>query len=140
VALAEAEIAVRHMFEQPTAPIDYDLIPTAIFSQPPVATVGLTEAAARECYGAIDVYKTSFKPLQFSLSDSTEKTFMKLLVDRQTDKVLGCHMVGPEAPEIMQGFAVALMMGATKADFDRTLGIHPTLAEEFVLMRNPVSG
>jgi glutathione reductase (NADPH) len=140
VALAEAEIAVRHMFGQHAAAIDYDLIPTAIFSQPPVATVGLTEAAARERYGEIDVYKTSFKPLQFALSDSTEKTFMKLLVDRRTDKVLGCHMVGPEAPEIMQGFAVALTVGATKAEFDRTLGIHPTLAEEFVLMRKPAEG
>lgn len=140
VALAEAEIAVRHMFEQRTASIDYDLIPTAIFSQPPVATVGLTEAAARERYGEIDVYQTTFKPLQFALSDSSEKTFMKLLVDQRTDKVLGCQMVGPEAPEIMQGFAVALTVGATKAEFDRTLGIHPTLAEEFVLMRKPAKG
>lgn len=138
VALAEGNILAHNLFGDQQKTLDYPNIPTAIFCQPSVAAVGLTETKARETYPAIDIYKTSFKPLQFSLSDSDEKTFIKLVVDRESDKVLGCHMVGADAAEIIQGLAIALTAGATKKDFDNTIGIHPTLAEEFVSLRQPV--
>ena len=137
IALAEGMILAHHLFDKPQHALSYQDIPTAVFSQPPVASVGLTEADAREKYAAVDVYQTRFKPMVFSLSDTDERTFIKLLVDRHTDKVIGCHMLGPDAAEIMQGLAVALTAGATKNDFDRTIGIHPTLAEEFVTLRKP---
>lgn len=137
IALAEGMIVARHLFDEVHHALSYQDIPTAVFSQPPVAAVGMTEADARERYAAIDIYQTKFKPLQFALSDTDERTFMKLLIDRHTDKVVGCHMIGPDAAEIMQGLAVALTAGATKSDFDRTIGIHPTLAEEFVTLREP---
>jgi glutathione reductase (NADPH) len=139
VALAEAGIFTRYVFAGQREAIDYDAVPTAIFCQPPIATVGLTETRAREIYRDIDVYQSAFKPLQFSLAHSDEKIFMKLLVDRATDRVVGCHMLGADAAEIMQGFAVAMTAGVTKADFDRTMGIHPTLAEEFVVIGEPLA-
>ena len=123
------------LFDKPQQALNYHGIPTAVFSQPPVASVGLSETDARETYAAVDVYQAHFKPMAFSLSDTDERTFIKLVVDRHTDKVIGCHMLGPDAAEIMQGLAVALTAGATKQDFDRTIGIHPTLAEEFVTLR-----
>ncbi|HTF83359.1 MAG TPA: glutathione-disulfide reductase [Cellvibrio sp.] len=135
IALAEGMLLARHLFDKPQQALNYHGIPTAVFSQPPVASVGLSEADARENYAAVDVYQSHFKPMAFSLSDTEERTFIKLLVDRHTDKVVGCHMLGPDAAEIMQGLAVALTAGATKQDFDRTIGIHPTLAEEFVTLR-----
>lgn len=138
VALAEGMTLAHNLFGKQKKILDYRNIPTAVFSQPPIANVGLTETEARQKYPALDIYKTSFKPMQFSLSDVGEKTFIKLLVDRSTDKVIGCHMLGPEAAEIMQGLAIALQAGATKKDFDNTIGIHPTLAEEFVTLREPV--
>src|SRR5690606_10969801 len=104
----------------------------------PVGTVGLTERQARAAYGEIDVYRTRFKPMRNTLAGREERTMMKLVVDRATDRVLGCHMVGADAPEIIQGFAVALKCGATKRQFDQTIGIHPTSAEEFVTMREKV--
>jgi glutathione reductase (NADPH) len=110
-------------------------VPTAVFSQPNLGTVGLTEAQARERYRAVDVYKSSFRPLKHTVSGRDERAFMKLVVDRGTDRVLGCHMIGPDAGEIVQGLAIALRCGATKAQFDATIGIHPTAAEEFVTMR-----
>jgi glutathione reductase (NADPH) len=110
-------------------------VPTAIFSQPPCATVGLSEEDARQEYSEIDVYRSSFRPLKYTLSGRQERTMMKLVVDRASDRVLGCHMVGSDAGEIIQGFAVALKCGATKAQFDATIGIHPTSAEELVTMR-----
>jgi glutathione reductase (NADPH) len=110
-------------------------VPTAVFSQPPVGTVGLSERVARERHGAVDVYRATFRPMKHTLSGREERTMMKLVVDRQSDRVLGCHMVGADAPEIVQGLAIAIKCGATKRQFDETVGIHPTAAEEFVTMR-----
>ena len=115
--------------------MSYENVPSAVFSQPPIGSVGLTEAQAREKYGEINLYKSSFKALKNTLSGNPEQTFMKLIVDAASDRVVGIHMVGPEAGEIIQGFAVAVNAGATKAQFDSTIGIHPTSAEEFVTMR-----
>jgi glutathione reductase (NADPH) len=140
VALAEAMALVDHLFG-PTpgkplrAPIDYALIPTAVFTHPPIGTVGLGEEEAREKLGAIRVFRSDFKPLKHTLSGSAERTLVKLIVDAATDRVVGLHMVGADAGEIVQGFAVALQCGATKAQFDATIGIHPTSAEEFVTLR-----
>ncbi|MBU2710125.1 glutathione-disulfide reductase [Zooshikella harenae] len=139
VALAEAMSLVRHWYQESNEPIDYSLVPSAVFSHPNIASVGLTEAQARDRYSKLDIYRTSFRHLKHTLSGSEEKTLMKLIVDKVTDKVIGCHMVGAEAGEIMQGLAVAVQAGATKAVFDRTIGIHPTAAEEFVTMREPVA-
>jgi glutathione reductase (NADPH) len=119
---------------------NYMNVPSVVFSQPNLGTVGLTETEARERYIDIDIYKTSFKPLKHTLSGRDERTMMKIVVDHATDKVLGCHMVGPDAGEIIQGLAVAINCGATKAQFDATIGIHPTAAEEFVTMRAALAG
>jgi glutathione reductase (NADPH) len=136
VALAEGMAVARTLFRpQDARPLDYTRIPTAVFSQPSIGTVGLTEEAARQKGYALRIFESRFRPMKLTLTDSAERTLMKLVVDAQTDQVLGCHMVGPEAGEIVQGLAVALVAGATKAQFDATLGIHPTAAEEFVTMR-----
>ncbi|OAN44737.1 glutathione-disulfide reductase [Paramagnetospirillum marisnigri] len=136
VAIHEAMAFVRTAFQgQPTA-MDYANVPSAVFSQPPLATVGLTEADAHEKFGAVDVYLSRFKPMRNILAGREERTLMKLVVDPESDRVLGVHMLGPDAPEIIQGFAVALKCGATKAQFDATVGIHPTAAEELVTMRD----
>ncbi len=136
VAIAEGQAVAETLFHgNPKAP-DYENVPTAVFSQPPIGTVGLTEAEARERYRAVDIYKSSFRPLKNTVSGRDEHSFMKLVVDRETDRVLGCHMVGTDAGEIIQGLAIALKCGATKAQFDATVGVHPTAAEEFVTMRN----
>jgi glutathione reductase (NADPH) len=118
--------------------ISYDFIPTAVFTHPNIGTVGYSEAEAIEQFGKISIYKSDFKALKHTLSGSTERTLMKLVVEDATDRVVGLHMVGADAGEIVQGFAVAMKAGATKAVFDSTLGIHPTAAEEFVTMREPV--
>jgi glutathione reductase (NADPH) len=142
VALGEAMVVVDHLLGAAAgkAPrsMSYDFIPTAVFTHPNIGTVGFTEAQARERFGAVRVFKSEFKALMHTLSGSSERTFMKLLVDEATDRVVGLHMVGAEAGEIVQGFAVAMKAGATKAVFDSTIGIHPTAAEEFVTMREPV--
>ncbi len=138
VALAEGMIVAESLFGKGGRSLDYENIPTAIFSNPNVGTVGLSEAQARERHADIDVYRTAFGSLRHQLTGSGEKVLMKLVVDRKTDRVLGVHMVGPDAGEIMQGFAVALKCGATKSQFDTTIGIHPTIAEEFVTLREPV--
>ena len=142
VALGEAMVVVDHLLGAAAgkAPrsMSYEFIPTAVFTHPNIGTVGLTEAQARERYGAVRVFKSEFKALMHTLSGSSERTFMKLLVDEASDRVVGLHMVGAEAGEIVQGFAVAMKAGATKAVFDSTIGIHPTAAEEFVTMREPV--
>ncbi len=140
VALAEGMAVARRLFrpEEYRAP-DYDLIPTAVFSLPNIATVGLTEEQARERGHEVKVFESRFRPMKLTLTECQERTLMKLVVDGKTDKVLGCHMVGPESGEIIQGLAVALKAGATKHVFDETLGIHPTAAEEFVTMRTPVA-
>jgi glutathione reductase (NADPH) len=136
VAIAEGRAVAETLFNKnPTKP-DYANVPTAVFSLPNLSAVGLTEREARERYGKIDVYKTTFRPLKHTLTGRDEMTMMKLVVDRATDRVLGCHMVGAEAGEIIQGLSVAITCGATKAQFDATIGIHPTAAEEFVTMRS----
>ncbi|TVQ35567.1 MAG: glutathione-disulfide reductase [Geminicoccaceae bacterium] len=136
VATAEGHaFADRHFAQRPRS-VSYANIPTAIFANPPMSQVGLTEDQARERFGDdLDVYYAEFKAMRFSLTDRAEKTMMKLVVQASTDRVVGLHMVGQDAPEIVQGFAVAVRMGATKADFDATIGIHPTAAEEFVTLR-----
>jgi glutathione reductase (NADPH) len=140
VALAEAMTLVEHLFGDGKRKVDYDFIPTAVFTHPNIGTVGLTEAAAREAAGSdgIEVYRADFRALRHTLSGSQERTLVKLVVNKKTDRVVGLHMVGPEAGEVVQGFAVALRAGATKALFDTTIGIHPTVAEEFVTLRTPV--
>lgn len=138
VATAEGMALADALYNNKPGRVDYTNIPTCVFSQPALGTVGLTEAEAREQYGDIAIYKTHFRPLKLSLSDSEEKIFMKLIVDRKTDRVVGAHMLGPEAGDIIQGLAIAIKAGATKAVFDSTIGIHPTVAEEFVTLRTPV--
>ncbi len=138
MAIAEGQAVAETLFnDNPTRP-DHRDVPTAVFSNPPIGTVGLTEAEAREIYGDVDVYRSSFRPLKHTLTGASEKTMMKLIVDPRSNRVVGCHMVGQDAAEIIQGFAVALKCGATKQQFDSTVGIHPTAAEEFVTMRQKV--
>jgi len=139
VAIAEGQAVAEMLFKGTRSKPDYANVPTAVFSQPNIGTVGLTESEARAAFSEIDVYKSVFRPLKHTLTGSDEKTMMKLIVDPKTDRVLGCHMVGADAGEIIQGFAVALKCGATKSQFDSTVGIHPTAAEEFVTMRQKVS-
>jgi glutathione reductase (NADPH) len=138
VALAEAMVVVDHLFGAGSRRMDYEGIPTAVFTHPNVATVGLTEQQARERHGAVRVFRTDFRPLRHTLSGNAERVLMKLVVEAAGDRVVGLHMVGPDAGEIVQGFAVAMKAGATKAQFDATIGIHPTAAEEFVTLREPV--
>lgn len=135
VALAEGMFVANDLFGICPTPINYTLIPTAVFTTPNIATVGLTEHDARVHHGALRLFKSDFRPMKHTLSGRDERMFMKLIVDAVTDKVVGCHMVGPDAGELIQGLAVALTAGATKAQFDATIGIHPTAAEEFVTMR-----
>ena len=140
VALAEGMAVARHLFRpEEYRPVDYKLIPTAVFSLPNIGTVGLTEDEARAAGHRVKLFESRFRALKLTLTESQEKTLMKLIVDADSDQVLGCHMVGPEAGEILQGIAVALKAGATKRVFDETIGIHPTAAEEFVTMRSPVA-
>ncbi|MGH7858967.1 MAG: glutathione-disulfide reductase, partial [Candidatus Binatia bacterium] len=139
VAIAEAHAFVETVFRGCPTAMDYRGVPSAVFSEPNLGTVGLIEAEARERYGAIDVYRSTFRALKHTLSGRDEKTLVKLVVDPATDRVLGCHMMGPDAGEIIQGLAVALKCGATKAQFDATVGIHPTAAEEFVTLREKVA-
>jgi glutathione reductase (NADPH) len=135
VALAEAMVLVDRLFGNGTRPpIDYALIPTAVFTHPNIGTVGLSEEVARE-RAPVRIYRSDFKALQHTLSGSSERTLVKIVVDDESDRVLGMHMVGADAGEVIQGFAVALQTGVTKAQLDRTIGIHPTAAEEFVTMR-----
>jgi glutathione reductase (NADPH) len=139
VAIHEGVCLAETLFnDNPRAP-DHESVPAAVFSQPPVGTVGLTEEQARDEYDEVDVYRSTFRALKETLTGGTERVMMKLLVDRKSDRVLGLHMIGPDAGEIVQGFAVAIKAGATKADFDATIPIHPTSAEEFVTMRTPVA-
>ena len=135
VALAEGMAVAKTLFGDTPTTVDYNDIPTAVFSQPPIGTVGLTEEEARETYGKVDVYVSRFKPMKHTLSGREERSLMKLIVDPGSDRVVGCHMVGGDSPEIAQGLGIALKCGATKAQFDATIGIHPTAAEEFVTMR-----
>jgi glutathione reductase (NADPH) len=139
VALAEAMVVVDTLFGDGRRRLDYELVPTAVFTHPGIGTVGLTEQQARERHGAVRIFRSEFRALRHTLSGNPERTLMKLVVDAASDRVVGLHMVGAEAGEIVQGFAVAMKAGATKAVFDATIGIHPTAAEEFVTMREPVA-
>ncbi|CAM5319619.1 glutathione-disulfide reductase [Pseudomonas fragi] len=139
VALAEGMAVARRLFKpEQYRPVDYRMIPTAVFSLPNIGTVGLSEEQAVEAGHKVQIFESSFRPMKLTLTECQERTLMKLVVDADTDKVLGCHMVGPEAGEIVQGLAIALKAGATKQHFDETIGVHPTAAEELVTMRTPV--
>jgi len=138
VAIAEARAVAETLFHDNPIEMSHENVPSAVFCQPPVGSVGLSEADARTKYGNIDVYRARFRPMKHTLTGRDERTMMKLVVERATGKVVGAHMVGTDAPEIIQGIAIAVQCGATKAQFDRTVGIHPTAAEEFVTMRDPI--
>ena len=138
VALGEAMVLVDRLFGNGKRKLGYDFIPTAVFTHPNIGTVGYAEAEARRLFGEVTVFRSEFKALKHTLSGSGERTLMKLVVEKATDRVIGLHMVGADAGEVVQGFAVAMKAGATKALFDSTVGIHPTAAEEFVTMREPV--
>ncbi|MBI5130209.1 MAG: glutathione-disulfide reductase [Rhodopseudomonas palustris] len=139
VAIREGHAFADSVFGNKPVQVDYSNIPTAVFSQPEVGTVGLTEQQARALYPRIDIYKTDFRPMKATLSGSQVRTLMKLIVDGDSDRVLGCHIVGPEAAELVQVIAIAVRMKATKADFDATMALHPTAAEELVTMRTPTA-
>lgn len=140
VALAEGHVLADTLFNaQKDRAVSYKNIPTAVFSKPNIGTVGMSEEDSREAGHSVKIFKSDFKPMRNTLSGNEERSFMKLIIDADTDVVLGAHMCGDDAAEIMQGIGIAVNMGATKADFDRTIGIHPTSAEEFVTMRTPVS-
>ena len=135
VAIREAMAFADTVFGSRPWAMDHECVASAVFSQPPIGTVGLTEAKARERFGAVDIYKERFRPMKYTLSGRDEHTLMKLVVDRASQRVLGAHMLGPDAPEIIQSLAVAVKMGATKQQFDEAVALHPTAAEEFVTMR-----
>jgi glutathione reductase (NADPH) len=135
VATAEAMWLARTLFRGEPTCVDHDTVPTAVFANPNIATVGLSEEKARERHGEVDIYKASFRGLKLTMTDKAERTFMKLVVERASQRVLGVHMIGPDAGEVIQGVAIAVKLGATKQQFDQTIGIHPTAAEEFVTMR-----
>ena len=135
VAIHEGMCLARTLFAGKPTAVDHETVATAVFSQPPLAAVGLTEEEARARYGEVDVYRSRFRPLKLTLTDNQERTLLKLIVERSSGRVLGAHMLGADAPEIIQGLAVAVKMGATKSDFDAAMAIHPTSAEEFVTLR-----
>ncbi|TBW56007.1 glutathione-disulfide reductase [Marinobacter halodurans] len=137
VAIAQGMVLSRRLFGDGEGEMDYSAIPTAVFCQPNIGTVGPTEAEAKAQYGRLRIYRTEFRPMKHTLSGRDERCLMKLIVDDASDRVVAAHMVGPEAGEMLQGLAVAIKAGATKAVFDSTVGIHPTSAEEFVTMREP---
>ena len=136
VAIAEGRAFAETLFHNNPVAMDHRNVPSAVFSQPPLAVVGLSEEAARREVGEVDIYMARFKAMKNTLSGREERTLMKLVVDARTDRVLGCHMLGPDAPEIIQGLAIAVKCGASKRLFDETVGIHPSAAEEFVTMRD----
>jgi glutathione reductase (NADPH) len=135
VAISEGRAIAETLYNNNPIKVDHADVPTAVFSNPPIGTVGLTEEQARKEYGDVEVYAARFRPMKNTLSGREERTFMKLVVDGRSDRVLGCHMLGPDAPEIVQGLAIAIKCGASKKMFDQTVGIHPSAAEEFVTMR-----
>jgi glutathione reductase (NADPH) len=137
IAIREGHAFADTVFGGMPAMVDYSLIPTAVFSTPEIGVIGCSETIAEERYGAIDVYKTAFRPLKATVSGSAERVLMKVIVDGETQKVLGVHIMGHDAGEMIQLAGIAVTMGATKADFDRTIAVHPTAAEELVTMRIP---
>jgi glutathione reductase (NADPH) len=134
-AIREGHAFADTVFGGKEVTVDHSLVPTAVFSQPELGTVGLTETVARQGFRKVDIYKTSFRPMKHTLSGRDERMLMKLVVDGETDRVLGCHLCGPDAGEMAQLLGIAVRMGAKKSDFDATLAVHPTAAEEFVTMR-----
>jgi glutathione reductase (NADPH) len=135
VAIREGHAFADTLYGKKPTPVDHANVPTAVFTEPEVGVIGLTEAQARETLHKLDVYKTTFRPMKATLSGRQTRSFMKLLVDGETQKVVGCHLVGPDAGELIQIVGVAVKMGATKADFDATMAVHPTAAEELVTLR-----
>ena len=135
VATSEGMALAKTLFGGKPTPVDHENVPTAVFSHPNIATVGLSEEQARARFGQVDIYKTAFRSLKHTMGNSEERIFMKLVVDAASQRVVGAHMLGPDAGEVIQGIAIAVKLGATKAQFDATIGIHPTAAEEFVTMR-----
>jgi glutathione reductase (NADPH) len=135
VAIREGHAFADTMFGGKPTAIDHTCVPTAVFSEPEVGVIGLTEAQAREQFHKVKIFKTSFRPMKTVFVGSEARMLMKLVVDGATDRVVGCHIVGPDAGEIIQALGVAIKMGATKADFDATVAVHPTVGEEFVTMR-----
>jgi glutathione reductase (NADPH) len=135
VAIREGHAFAETVYGDNSTPVDHSNVPTAVFSEPEIGAVGLTELQARERLAKIDVYKTTFRPMKATLSGRNTRAFMKLLVDGATDRIVGCHLVGPDASELIQIVGIAVKMGATKADFDATMAVHPTAAEELVTMR-----
>jgi glutathione reductase (NADPH) len=139
VAIREGHAFADTVFGDKPTRVDHADIPTAVFSQPEVGTVGLTEAQARAQFNSVDIYKTTFRPMKATLSGRDTRILMKLVVDATTDRVLGCHIVGDGAAEMVQILGIAIRMKATKADFDATMALHPTAAEELVTMRTPTA-
>jgi glutathione reductase (NADPH) len=137
VAIAEGHAFADSIYGGRPRQVTHANVPSAVFTQPPIASVGLTEEEARSQCGEITVFTSRFNAMKNTISGRSERTFMKLIVETASDRVVGAHMLGPDAGEIMQGIGVAIIAGATKADFDATIGIHPTAAEEFVTMRTP---
>ncbi|MEM1371880.1 MAG: FAD-dependent oxidoreductase, partial [Pseudomonadota bacterium] len=135
VAIREGHAFADTVFGQQPWATDYDMIPTAVFSTPEIGTVGMPEHTARATYPKLDVYKSSFRPMKSVLAGKQDKTLMKLLVDGASDRIVGCHVAGDDAAEMVQSVAIAMRMGATKADFDSTMALHPSAAEELVTMR-----
>lgn len=135
IAIREGHAFADSVFGGDARSVQYDCIPSAVFSQPPLAAVGLTEGEARNRYGSIKVFSSDFRPMKNVFAERHERGLYKLVVDANTDKVLGVHMIGPDAPEILQAAAIAVRAGLTKADFDATVALHPSMAEELVLMR-----
>ncbi|HEY2754352.1 MAG TPA: glutathione-disulfide reductase [Pseudolabrys sp.] len=135
VAIREGHAFADTLYGGKPTPVDHDNVPTAVFTEPEVGAIGLTEAQAREQLIKVDVYKTTFRPMKATLAGRQTRTFMKLLVDGITDRVVGCHIVGPDAGELIQVVGIAVRMRATKADFDATMAVHPTAAEELVTLR-----
>ncbi|HEU4475785.1 MAG TPA: FAD-dependent oxidoreductase, partial [Methyloceanibacter sp.] len=146
VAIHEATALVETVIAGKPTPVDHTFIPTAVFSQPEIGTVGLSEEKAREMYANVDVYKSQFRSLRSMVSDREERMLMKLVIDADSDKVLGCHILGADAAEIVQMMAIPLKLGVTKEQLDRTMALHPSAAEELVTMRHrweppkPVAG
>ncbi len=137
VAIREGMAFVRTVFGGTPTPVDHELVPSAVFTQPEMGTIGLSEEEAR-AQGPVEIYATSFRPMQTSFIDRPEKVLMKLVVCSETRRVLGCHIVAPDAGEMIQLAGIAVKMGATKEDFDRVVAVHPTMSEEIVTLRAPV--
>ena len=140
VAIAEGRAFSETIYNNNPMKTDYNDVPSAVFSQPPIGSVGLAEHEAKEIYNDIDVYISGFRPMKYTMTNNTERGLQKLIVDRKTQRIVGAHMIGLDAAEIIQGIGIAVKMNATKADFDATIGIHPTAAEEFVTMRDKRAG